>query len=98
MPRYVIERNVPGAGQLSPETLQKMAQKSVAVLRELGTEIQWMESYVTDDRLYCVYLSPSEDLIREHASRGGFPANRVSRVERKISPLTAEDTGPADEA
>jgi hypothetical protein len=98
MPRYVIERNVPGAGRLSTEAFQKMAQKSVAILRELGTGIQWIESYVTDDRLYCVYLSPSEDMILEHARRGGFPANRVSRVERKISPLTAEDTGPVDEA
>jgi len=91
MPRYVIERNIPGAGQLSPEELQAVAQKSCGVLRELGTDIQWVQSYVTDDKVYCEYLAPSEDLIREHAKRGGFPADRISRVKGKISPLTAED-------
>ncbi len=93
MPRYVIERNVPGAGRLSPDEVQAIAQKSCAVLRELGTGIQWVESYVTDDRIYCVYLAPDENLIREHARRGGFPADRISRVKGKISPLTAEDGG-----
>ncbi len=93
MPRYVIERNLPGAGQLSPEDVRGIAQKSCAVLRELGTDIQWVESFVTDDRIYCVYLAPSEELIREHARRGGFPASRISEVRRGISPLTAEEIG-----
>ena len=95
MPRYVIERNLPGAGRLTPEEVQAVAQKSCTVLRELGTAIQWVESYVTDDRIYCVYLAPDENLIREHARRGGFPADRISRVSGKISPLTAEDPGPS---
>lgn len=90
MPRYVIERNVAGAGALCPEELQGIARKSCDVLAELGTSIQWIESYVTDDKLYCVYLAPSEELIREHARRGGFPADRISPVRRQISPLTAE--------
>ena len=90
MPRYVIERNLPGAGRLSPEELRAVAQRSCTVLNELGSDIQWVESYVTDDKLYCVYLAPDEELIREHARRGGFPADRISRVRRKISPLTAE--------
>jgi len=93
MPRYVIERNLPGAGQLSPEELRGVAQRSCTVLRDLGSDIQWVESYVTDDTIYCVYLAPNEKLIREHARRGGFPANRISRVRRNISPLTAEDAG-----
>jgi hypothetical protein len=91
MKRYVIERNVPGAGQLSSEQVRAVAQKSCGVLRELGTDIQWVESYVTDDKLYCVYLAPDEELIREHARRGGFPADRISSVRRVISPLTAEE-------
>jgi hypothetical protein len=91
MKRYVIERNVPGAGQLSSEQVRAVAQKSCGVLRELGTDIQWVESYVTDDKLYCVYLAPDEELIREHARRGGFPADRISSVKRVISPLTAEE-------
>jgi hypothetical protein len=94
MPRYVIERNLPGAGRLTPEEVQGVAQKSCAVLRELGPGIQWVESYVTDDKIYCVYLAPDENLIREHARRGGFPADRISRVKGKISPLTAEDSAP----
>ena len=94
MPRYVIERNVPGAGQLRPEQIQGMAQRSCTVLKELGPDIQWVESYVTDDKIYCVYLAPDEELIREHARRGCFPADRISRVSRKISPLTAEE-GPS---
>jgi hypothetical protein len=93
MPRYVIERNLPGAGRLSPEQLQGVAQRSCGVLKELGSGIQWVESYVTDDTIYCVYLAPDEDLIREHARRGGFPADRISEVRRNISPLTAEN-GP----
>lgn len=90
MPRYLIERNLPGAGQLSPEQVRAIAQKSCNVLRDLGSEIQWVESYVTDDRIYCVYLARDEELIREHARRGGFPADRISRVRGEISPLTAE--------
>ena len=95
MPRYVIERNVPGAGELDPDQIRGIAQKSCGVLRELGTDIQWIESYVTDDTIYCVYLAPNEDLIREHARRGGFPADRIARVSRNISPLTAEGGPPA---
>ena len=90
MPRYVIERNLPGAGKLSPEEVKAVAQRSCGVLRELSSDIQWIESYVTEDRIYCVYIAPDEELIREHARRGGFPADRVSRVKRQISPLTAE--------
>ena len=90
MPRYVIERNLPGAGKLTPAEIQAVAQRSCGVLRELGSDIQWIESYVTEDRIYCVYVAPDEDLIREHARRGGFPADRISRVKRQISPLTAE--------
>ena len=91
MPSYVIERNLPGAGRLSPAEVRAVAQKSCSVLRELGSDIQWVESYVTDDRIYCVYLAPDEEMIREHARRGGFPADRISRVRRQISPLTAEE-------
>ena len=90
MPRYVIERNLPGAGKLTPAEVQAVAQRSCGVLRELGSDIQWIESFVTEDRIYCVYIAPDEDLIREHARRGGFPADRISRVKRQISPLTAE--------
>jgi cell division inhibitor SulA len=95
MPRYVIERQLPGAGRLSAEEVRGVAQRSCAVLKELGSDIQWVESYVTDDTIYCVYLAPSEELIREHARRGGFPANRIARVKRSISPLTAEEGQPA---
>jgi hypothetical protein len=90
MPRYVIERDLPGAGRLTAEEAQGISQKSCAVLHELGPDIQWVESFVTDDRIYCIYNAPSEELIREHARRGGFPANRISQVRREISPLTAE--------
>jgi Nickel responsive protein SCO4226-like len=92
MPRYVIERNLPGAGQLGPEKLRSVAERSCSVLRELGSEIQWVESYVTDDKIYCIYIAANEELIREHARRGGFPANRISQVRQVISPLTAEAT------
>jgi hypothetical protein len=95
MPRYIIERDVPGAGRLGPQQLQALAQKSCAVLKELGSDIQWVESFVTEDKLYCVYLARDEDIIREHARRGGFPANRIARVSAGISPLTAEGS-PAD--
>ncbi|WP_343643035.1 DUF4242 domain-containing protein [Roseateles sp.] len=90
MPKYVIERNLPGAGALSAAELQAVSQKSCAVLSDLGPAVQWQESYVTDDKLYCVYIAPSETLIREHARLGGFPADRISQVRRVIDPTTAE--------
>ena len=90
MPKYVIEREIPGLGNLSDEELQKVSRESVGVLKELGPEIQWLHSYVTGDKLYCVYLAPDEAMIREHAKRGGFPANRISAVRRLIDPTTAE--------
>jgi Protein of unknown function (DUF4242) len=90
MPKYVIEREIPGAGKLTREQLQGVAQKSCGVLKNLGPQIQWLESYVTGDKIYCVYISPSEALVREHAKQGGFPANRVSEVIRIIDPTTAE--------
>jgi hypothetical protein len=89
MPRFLIEREIPGAGLMSPEQFQGVAQKSCSVLQELGSEIQWVQSYVTDDKLYCVYIAPSEDLVREHAARGGFPANRISQIRNVIDPTTA---------
>jgi hypothetical protein len=90
MPKYVIEREVPGAGQLTAPDLRGLSQKSCAVLKNLGDEIQWVESYVTDDKIYCVYIASSEALIREHAEQGGFPANSIRRVVTKIDPSTAE--------
>ena len=90
MPKFVIEREIPGAGKMTPEQLHAAAQKSMATLRELGPNIQWLQSFVTDDRLYCVYLAPDEDLIRQHAARSGFPANRISAVRNLIDPTTAE--------
>ena len=90
MPKYVIEREIPGAGRLSSEDLQAVSQKSCNVLSELGPQIQWVHSYVTDDRIYCVYIAPNEELVREHARRGGFPANRVSEVKSTIDPTTSE--------
>ena len=90
MPKFLIERELEGAGKLSPQELQAVSQKSCGVLRELGPEIQWVESYVTDDKIYCVYIAPDEDLIRRHAEQGGFPANRISEIRRMIDPTTAE--------
>jgi hypothetical protein len=90
MPKYLIEREIPGAGDLSAEELQGISQKSCGVLREMGPQIQWVESYVTGDKVYCVYIAPDEAAVREHASRGGFPANRVSEIKRMIDPTTAE--------
>ncbi len=90
MPRYVIEREIPNAGKLSRAELQRISQKSCNVLRNLGPEIQWLESYVTDDKLYCVYIAPNEKLVKEHAQQGGFPANRISEVKSVIDPTTAE--------
>ena len=90
MPKYVIEREIPGAGQLTPEQLQGISQTSCGVLQEMGPTIQWVHSYVTDDKVYCVYNAPNEDMVRDHASKGGFPANKVSRVATIIDPTTAE--------
>ena len=90
MQTYVIEREIPGAGSLTEAELQEIARKSVSVLKEMGPEIKWLHSYVTGDKVYCVYLAPDEETIREHARRGGFPANRVSAVRRLIDPATAE--------
>ena len=90
MPKYVIERDIPGAGKLSAEQLQAISQKSCGVLKNLGPQIQWVHSYVTADKVYCVYIAPNEDLVRKHASEGGFPANRISEVKSVIDPTTAE--------
>ena len=90
MPKYVIERELPGAGSLSAEQLRGISEKSCGVLMELGPQIQWQHSYVTGDKIYCVYVAPNEELVREHAQKGGFPANRVSRVATIIDPTTAE--------
>jgi hypothetical protein len=90
MPKYVIEREIPGAGKLSAKELQAISQKSCGVLRQMGPQIQWVQSYVTDDKIYCVYLAPNEDEVRKHAQQGGFPANVVSRVVAVIDPTTAE--------
>jgi hypothetical protein len=90
MPKYVIEREIPGAGMLTPEELKAVAQKSCGVLRQMGPQIQWVESFVTDDKIYCVYLAPNAEAVREHAQAGGFPANRISQVRRMIDPSTAE--------
>jgi hypothetical protein len=90
MPKYVIEREIPGAGAMSAETLKAVSQTSCGVLRKLGSEIQWVHSYVTGDKIYCVYIAPNEDLVREHAKLGGFPANSVAEVKSIIDPTTAE--------
>ena len=90
MPKYVIERGIPGAGALSAEQLQGISQKSCGVLRNMGPQIQWLHSYVTGDKIYCVYIAPDEASVREHAKQGGFPADRVSQVKAIIDPTTAE--------
>jgi hypothetical protein len=90
MPKYVIERDLPGAGKLTPKDLQSISAKSCGVLRKLGPEVQWLHSYVTDDKIYCVYIAPDEAAVRDHARQGGFPANRVSQVRGMIDPTTAE--------
>ena len=90
MPKFLIERDIPGAGDLKPEELQSISQKSCGVLQEMGPQIQWVESYVTGDKVYCIYIAPDEAAVREHARRGGFPANRVSEIKRVIDPTTAE--------
>jgi hypothetical protein len=90
MPKFLIERDIPGVGKLDSQGLQSAAQKSCGVLNTLGTQIQWINSFVTDDKIYCVYLAPNEDLIKEHAKLSGFPANRISRIRAAIDPTTAE--------
>ena len=90
MPKYVIERDIPEAGSLSSEQLQAISQKSCGILREMGPEIQWVESYVTDDKIYCMYVAPDENAVRKHAQQGGFPANRISQIRSVIDPTTAE--------
>lgn len=90
MPKYVIEREVPGAGNLTSEQLKEISETSCNVLRKMGSEIQWQHSYVTDDKIYCVYIAPNEEMVREHARQGGFPANSVSKVQTVIDPTTAE--------
>jgi uncharacterized protein DUF4242 len=90
MPKYVIERNIPALGKLSPKELQGISQKSCNVLSDLGPRIQWLQSYVTQDKLYCVYIAPNADMVYEHARKGGFPADRVSEVTTIIDPTTAE--------
>ena len=90
MPKYVIEREIPGAGNLSQADLTAISQKSCSVISNLGPTIQWVESFVTDDKVYCIYIAPNEEMVREHATQGGFPANRISEVRTMIDPTTAE--------
>ncbi len=90
MPKFVIEREIPGAGQLTAADLQAISQKSCGVLTTLGPKIQWVQSFVTDDKVYCVYIAPNADIVREHAKQGGFPANRISQVRAVIDPTTSE--------
>jgi hypothetical protein len=90
VPKFVIEREIPGVGSMSPEQLEAVSQKSCSVLRNLGPQIQWLHSYVTDDKIYCVYIAPNEEMVREHARQGGFPANSIAQVRHVIDPTTAE--------
>ena len=90
MPKFVIEREIPGAGKLTPEQLQAVSQKSCGVLKSMGPQIQWLQSYVTDDKIYCIYIAPDEDTIRQHAQQGGFPANSIARVRSVFDPTTSE--------
>ncbi len=90
MPKFVIEREIPGVGKLSAQELQAISQKSCSVLNQLGPQIQWVHSYVTGDKIYCVYIAPNEEMVREHAKQGGFPANLISEVKSVIDPTTAE--------
>lgn len=90
MPKYIIERELPGAGDLGDDQVQGISQKSCQVLGELGPQIQWVESFVTDDKIYCVYIAPDKEMIEKHAKEGGFPANKISKVRRMIDPTTAE--------
>jgi len=89
MPKFVIEREIPGAGKMTPDQLQAVSQTSCGVLRQMGPEIQWVHSYVTEDKIYCIYIAPNEAMVREHATKGGFPANKVSAVRTIIDPTTA---------
>jgi len=90
MPKYVIEREIPGAGNLSKQDLIAISQKSCSVLGQLGPQIQWVESFVTEDKIYCVYIAPTKEIIQEHATQGGFPANKISEIKTIIDPTTAE--------
>lgn len=90
MPKYLVEREIPGAGKLSAQELQGISQKSCDILKRMGPQIQWLESFVTDDKVYCIYIAPNEEAIREHAREGGFPANRISQIKTMIDPTTAE--------
>ena len=90
MPKFVIERDIPGAGQMSPEQLHGVAEKFCSVLQNLGPRIQWLQSYVTDNKIYCIYIAPNEEMVREHARLGGFPATKVSQVRSIIDPTTSE--------
>jgi len=90
MPKYIIEREIPGAGSLTAQDLQGISQKSCGILNDMGPKIQWVESYVTDDKVYCVYIAPDEATVRAHAEQGGFPANRISQIKTMIDPTTAE--------
>lgn len=90
MPKYIIERDIPGAGLLTPQELQAISQKSCSILNKMGPQIQWLESYVTDDKVYCIYIAPDETTIKAHADQGEFPANRISRIKVVIDPTTAE--------
>jgi hypothetical protein len=90
VPKYVIERDIPQAGNLTQQQIQALSQKSCSVLENLGSQIQWVHSYVTDDKVYCVYIAPNEEMVKEHAKQGGFPANRISEVKSMIDPTSAE--------
>lgn len=90
MPKYVIEREIPGAGDLTPQEMKAISQKSCGVLKNLGPEVQWLHSYVTQDKIYCVYIAPDANAVREHATQGGFPANKISEIRATIDPTTAE--------
>lgn len=95
MPRYVIERELPGAGKLSQADLQAISEKSCNVITELGPKIQWVESFVTEDKIYCIYNAPDKDILRQHAQMGGFPANRIEEIKNVINPVTAEKMAEA---
>jgi len=90
MPKFLIEREIPGAGSMSPQQFQGVAEKSCSVLRDMGPKIQWIQSYVTHNKIYCIYIAPNEETVREHAARGGFPTNRISEIKSVIDPTTAE--------
>jgi len=90
MPKFVIEREIPGAGKLTPDQLHAISQKSCGVLQTMGPGIQWVQSFVTDDKIYCIYIAPDEETVRQHAQQGGFPANSIARVRSIIDPTTSE--------